>query len=351
MDETGAIFGIVENILSAKRLISIKSISDDTELNIIDLAGKNLTVTVQSAPKLGLQFAVNLASRLKFTNNRLTTVSKALNDIRDNTNKLCIAYYDIAEEISQLNAKFQFPWLKAIYEQAKMNLIYKYGNSAKAGKDVLEEMVEAKKNLLGAMEKENLETSGAKIFKQGETLCSEGEIGKDMFILLDGELSVYVNNNKVAEITKKGDILGEIAVLLGLKIRSFEKRTATVKAKKDAKVLSIPSDKIMEVINRDPKIIVHIIKTLCERIPESYSKLSETYEKFDKAVNLMNPSASTSATCPKAFQQLYSLIQQKDNDKEKVDSILKKLDSLISEAKQGYGKYSVVYENILTQDS
>ncbi|MBP7653697.1 cyclic nucleotide-binding domain-containing protein [Candidatus Dependentiae bacterium] len=345
--DAGAIFGIVENVLNIKRILTVKSVSDETDVNVIDLAGKNLTVTVQSNPKLGLQFAINLALRLKNTNNQLTSLSKILNDIRTNTNNLCIQYYDICEEINQLNGKYQFPWLKAIYEQAKINLIYKYGSSAKAGKDVLEEMVEARKNVVGSVEKENLETSGAKIYKPGDVVCTEGDIGKEMFILLDGELSVYVNNNKVAEITKKGEILGEIAVLLGLKTKSFEKRTATVKVKKEAKILSIPFDKIFEVINRDPKVIVHIMKTLSERTPESYNKLTETYEKMDKAINLMNPSASTSATCPKAFQQMITLINQKANDKDKVDAILKKLDKLIDDAKKDYNKYSEIYDNLI----
>jgi len=345
--EPGAIFGIVENVLSLKRILTVKSASDETDVNVIDMTGKNLTVTVQSNPKLGLQFAINLALRLKTTNAQLTSMSKILNDIRANTNNLCVQYYDICEEINQLNAKFQFPWLKAIYEQGKINLIYKYGSSAKAGKDVLEEMVEARKNLIGAVEKENLETSGAKVYKPGDVVCVEGEIGKEMFILLDGELSVYVNNNKVAEIIKKGEILGEIAVLLGLRTKSFEKRTATVKVKKDAKILSIPFDKIFEVINKDPKVIVHIMKTLSERAPESYNKLTETYEKIDKAINLMNPTASTSATCPKAFQQMITLINQKANDKEKVADLLKKLDTLISDAKKDYNKYSEVYENLI----
>ena len=120
-----------------------------------------------------------------------------------------------------------------------------------------------------------------------------------------------------------------------------------MKVKKDAKILSIPFDKIFEVINKDPKVIVHIMKTLSERTPESYNKLTETYEKMDKAINLMNPTASTSATCPKAFQQMITLINQKANDKEKVADLLKKLDSLISDAKKDYNKYSEAYENLI----
>ena len=346
INESGIIMGIVESILNIKRLTSLKVTSDTGEFMPIPLGGKNILETVFNNPKLGLQLSINLALFLKETNSKLTELSKTLNGIRATTNELCLNFYECCESISELNEKFKFPWLKAIYDQAKQNLIYKYGLSAKSGKDVLEEMVEMKKNEL-KVEKENIENAASKVYKAGEVLCNEGEIGKEMYILLDGELSVWVNNNKVAEITKKGEIIGEIAVLLGIKTKTFEKRTATLKIKKDAKIVSMPSDKIVDIICRDPKIIVHTIKTLAERSPESCSKVADMYEKMDKAVSLMNPRASTSSTCPKAFMQLQSLIEQKANDKEKVKDILNRLYSLIEKSKEEYNKHSTVYETLL----
>jgi len=346
VDEAGVIVGIVESILNIKRLTSLKAVANDCEFLPIPLGGKNILETVFNNPKLGLQLSINLALGLKQINSRLTDLSKSLNGIRAITNELCLNYYEICEAVSELNEKYKFPWLKAIYEQARQNLIYKYGVSAKSGKDVLEEMVEQKKNTVN-VEKENLENAASKVYKAGDVLCNEGEMGKEMYILLDGELSVYVNNNKVAEITKKGEIIGEIAVLLGIKTKTFEKRTATVKIKKDAKIVSLPSDKIVDIICKDPKIIVHTIKTIAERSPEAINKVSDIYEKMDKAINIMNPLASTSATCPKAFIQLQNLIEQKANDKEKVRDLLNRLSDLIAKSKEEYNKHSEIYEALV----
>jgi len=347
VNEAGSILGIIEVILGSKRLVSIKTADENNDFNVIDLAGKKISDTIQANPKLGLQFGINLAMRLKQTNNLLTEISNTSNAIKTHTNKLCLSYYELCEEINKANEKYKFPWLKSIYETVKMNLIYQYGNAANSGKDVLEEMVEAKKEIITSVEKEDLGNIAAQTFKAGETLCEQGAIGKEMFILLDGELSVYVNNNKVAEITKKSEVIGEIAVLLGLKYKTFEKRTATVKIKKDAKILIIPFDKIFEVINKDPKIIVHITKTLAERTPESYWKLLEIYEKMDKAINLMNPTAATSATCPKAFKQFLDVLNQKANDKEKVASVIQRIEKILEDSKQDYAKYSAMYESLL----
>ncbi|HON55590.1 MAG TPA: cyclic nucleotide-binding domain-containing protein, partial [bacterium] len=345
LDEPNTIFGIVENVLDVKRLIAAQTIDDDNIITPIEIWGRKLFDTVTVNPKLGLQLAIFQAVALQKTNAQLTNLSKTLNEIKNKTNELCINYYEACEAINELNNKYKYPWLKAIYEQARQSLIYQYGNSAKAGKDVLDEMApEAQQKIAASVEKENLENTTSKVYKAGEVLCNEGELGKEMYILLDGELSVYVNNNKVAEITKKGEVIGEIAVLLGIKTKTFEKRTATVKVKKDAKIVSIPAAKIIEVISKDPKIIVHTLKTLSERIPESYNKLTEIYDKMDKAINLMNPRAATSATCPKAYQQLIALIEQKSNDREKVDSILKNLQKWIDLSKESYSKFSAVYE-------
>jgi CRP-like cAMP-binding protein len=344
--ETGAIIGITETFLNSKRLVSMKAISDEVDCRVIDLTGKKIKDIVLANPKIGLQFAINLAVRFKRTNNQITVLSKILEDIKSNTNELCLDYYNCTEDFAELHKKFQFPWLKEIYETAKQNLIYRYGYAAKTGKDVLEEMVEAKKNVVSAAEKEELTTSSAKTFKQGDVLCNEGETGNEIYILMEGELSVYINNDKVAEITKKGAIIGEIAVLIGLRNKTFEKRTATVKVKKEAKIICIPHNQISAFFKKDPNLIMHINTTLAERLPESYNKLVEIYEKMDKAINLLNPYAATSSTCPKAFQNILELVNSKCNDPEKVSGTVQKMNECITKSKTDYNKYNVVYEKL-----
>jgi CRP-like cAMP-binding protein len=348
ISEIGAIVGIAETFLDAPRFLSLKADDDNTDLQEINLEGKNLKDTILNNPALGLQLAINLAVRFKRTNNRLTQLSKILDDIKNNTNEICLNYYECVEEFNELNQKLKFPWLKSIFDEAKMNLIYNYGKSAKSGKDVLEELIEEReKKQIIQTEKEDLGSVSAKSFKSGDVLCEEGELGDEMYILNEGALSVYVNNNKVAEIDEKGAIIGEIAVLLGIKTKNFEKRTATVKVKKDAKIICVPSANIREFIKKDPKIIVHTCKTLSERLPDSYSKLVETYEKMDKAISLLNPNSATSSTCPKAFDKLMDLINEKANDKDKIKEIIEKTEKLTRESKDKFDKYQNVYEKLL----
>jgi len=64
-----------------------------------------------------------------------------------------------------------------------------------------------------------------RLFMTGESLCSEGEFGDTMFMLVQGTLDVIIKGKKQSEL-HKGSIIGEIAVL-GL----AGARTATLQAK------------------------------------------------------------------------------------------------------------------------
>jgi hypothetical protein len=81
------------------------------------------------------------------------------------------------------------------------------------------------------LERRNLE--------QGSALVTEGEEGRELFLLLDGVVDIEVNGDRVAEIGP-GALLGERALLEG------GKRTATIWAKTPIRVAVVPRDAIDE---------------------------------------------------------------------------------------------------------
>ena len=85
--------------------------------------------------------------------------------------------------------------------------------------------------------------SGAKLerreLEQGDALMTEGEEGRELFLILDGTVDVEVNGDVVAEIGP-GALLGERALLEG------GKRTATVWATSPLRVVVIPPEAIDE---------------------------------------------------------------------------------------------------------
>ncbi|MDQ2983995.1 MAG: cyclic nucleotide-binding domain-containing protein [Actinomycetota bacterium] len=74
---------------------------------------------------------------------------------------------------------------------------------------------------------------------EGEALTEQGQEGNELYLLLDGVLSVEVNGEPVADVGP-GAILGERALLEG------GTRTATLRAKTPVRVVVVPSDAVDE---------------------------------------------------------------------------------------------------------
>jgi CRP-like cAMP-binding protein len=75
--------------------------------------------------------------------------------------------------------------------------------------------------------------------KGGEALVEQGQSGNELFLLLDGVLSVDVDGKALAEVGP-GAILGERALLEG------GKRTATLRALTPARVAVASADQVSE---------------------------------------------------------------------------------------------------------
>lgn len=345
IEKPNEIFGIPETILKINHLTTASAIIDST-VNVIDLTGKNLKETIRQNPMLGLNFAINLSKSFQRRNGYLNDLLKLFKELEEAVNECCINYYNAVENFNVLNNKFRYPWLKQLYDKTKMSIIYNYGLSASKGQSIIESRP-VTQNLLHDSSEE-LGAASAKQFKKGQEICVEGEIGNEMFILLEGELSVFVGGNKVAEIKEKGSIIGEIAVLLGYSTKKYEKRTATVKAKSDSKVVVIQGQNLEPVIKKDPNLIIHVVKTLSERLPETDNAIMNAENQFSKYLALVNNYGTTSGNCPVAFQKLIDeMIKLGRSNPEILEKPVRDVEGYLYESKQLYDLYNGNYQNLI----
>ena len=98
----------------------------------------------------------------------------------------------------------------------------------------------------------------------GECVVREGDVGEDLFILLEGELEIYKNHGTPGErllstLTPVG-YMGEIAIL------DDSVRSATAIASKDSRLLSLGGDTFKEIVLQTPEISFEIFKVLTARI-------------------------------------------------------------------------------------
>jgi CRP/FNR family cyclic AMP-dependent transcriptional regulator len=99
----------------------------------------------------------------------------------------------------------------------------------------------------------------------GRTLCEQGSIGREAFIILEGSAEVKRNGRKVATLGA-GDTFGEMALL------DHGPRSATVTATTPLKVLVIGAREFAGILDEVPPIAHKLLKSLAGRIRELDSK-------------------------------------------------------------------------------
>jgi len=126
-----------------------------------------------------------------------------------------------------------------------------------------------------------------KTYQKGDTLFVEGEESQDLYVLVSGHLEVLIGEKKIAEITEPGALFGELSSLLGAK------RTATVQAENEVKVLRIPKNEVSTFLKNFPAVAAKITEIIARRLDESSQAvygLRQICDKLPDAVMLTDRS-------------------------------------------------------------
>jgi CRP/FNR family transcriptional regulator, cyclic AMP receptor protein len=93
----------------------------------------------------------------------------------------------------------------------------------------------------------------------GKEMATEGDRGREFFVLLEGEADV-TKGGKLINTMKKGDFFGEIALVTKMP------RTASVTAKTDVEVLVITERDFGALLKRSPEVGRQVAEALAERV-------------------------------------------------------------------------------------
>jgi PAS domain S-box-containing protein len=97
-------------------------------------------------------------------------------------------------------------------------------------------------------------------FEGGRTIFLEGDDSQDLYILVSGILDVIKGHTKIGEVAEAGAFFGEMSFFLGAS------RTATVKARSDARTIRIPKEEITTFLVEFPEVAREITKLLAKRL-------------------------------------------------------------------------------------
>ncbi len=112
-----------------------------------------------------------------------------------------------------------------------------------------------------------------KTLKRGTELITQGTKPKALYVLISGRCSVYRDGISVSQIKKRGEYIGEIAVLLKISA------SATVKAETDIVVIEIESSKVIPFFHHTPEIAIALARKMAERLVELNANFSQLVDK------------------------------------------------------------------------
>lgn len=116
-------------------------------------------------------------------------------------------------------------------------------------------------------------TAGAlgRTYADGEVVVRQGDEGDSLFVVQDGQLEVVREDGgkeTLLRVVGKDEIVGEMAI--------FERRvrSATVRARGEARVLTLDKKNFLRRVGEDPSLAFRILETQSRRIRDLTEQLS-----------------------------------------------------------------------------
>ena len=94
---------------------------------------------------------------------------------------------------------------------------------------------------------------------EGETIFEKGDIGKAMYVVVDGKIRIHDGGREI-ELLGQDELFGEMTVL------TSEVRDASATAVEESRLLRLDQDVLYEVMAGRPAISREIIKALVDRL-------------------------------------------------------------------------------------
>ena len=103
------------------------------------------------------------------------------------------------------------------------------------------------------------------VYKDGEVIVCQGALGDCMYVIEDGTVEIVVERDGIETILRTagtGELIGEMAIF------EHRPRSATVRARGAARVLTLDKRNFMRRISEDPTLAFRIIESMARRVRE-----------------------------------------------------------------------------------
>lgn len=110
-----------------------------------------------------------------------------------------------------------------------------------------------------------------RVFQDGEIIIRKGDIGDSMYVIQEGEVEVYLENEgreiRLARLGA-GESIGEMAIF------ENEVRSANVRVIGQARMVTVDKKNFLRRVHEDPSLAYHLVKKLSHRIREMNEEMA-----------------------------------------------------------------------------
>jgi CRP/FNR family cyclic AMP-dependent transcriptional regulator len=104
-----------------------------------------------------------------------------------------------------------------------------------------------------------------RFYSDGEIVVRQGEPGDSLYVVQDGEVEIVAEqggNEVVLRHAGRHEVLGEMALF------EHQPRSATIRARGEARILTLDKQNFLRRINEDPSLAFRLIETMSRRVRE-----------------------------------------------------------------------------------
>ncbi|HPJ13690.1 MAG TPA: cyclic nucleotide-binding domain-containing protein [Spirochaetota bacterium] len=194
-----------------------------------------------------MNLSMVIARQVVLTNKIIQENRKLLTAESKSPQQVCLEYYKIISVILEEYEKRKLPWLKEILSKYHASLVFKKGEIYfKTAQPV---KIESAASFSDKMIE----------YPKSAVIFSQGELGREMFILQRGSVEVLIGDTRVAVIDEPGSAIGEIALLLG------ENRSATLRAMNNVVLTKISQKDLKDISGSESPLFFEIAKSLSQK--------------------------------------------------------------------------------------
>jgi len=153
-------------------------------------------------------------------------------------------------------------------------------------------------------------------YRKGEVIFNQGESGDTMYIIQSGAVEIshrQGDKKNVLALLERGDFFGEMALI------DKHPRTAAATAISRSRLIPLTRISLMDRIRHDPSVVIHLLKTLCDRINNTNRMLQSIVEGNEALRSMLEKNRTASdetseSTAPDADKESPSPTHKKSRD-------------------------------------